>query len=121
MPTTDKFSKKVVSTTVLNDRTNLENDHLLVKTAEKAGETYSFQQQLLKTDLIKSTETEGGDDFKVEYVWRNIIFFIFMHLTIPYTFYVGIRGWKVNILLWRKFGCWLNHSFILGLILKSSN
>lgn len=95
MPTTDKFSKKVVSTEGFNGQQEI--DKLLVKD-EIANS--SEQDSNDENEFIGKPEDE---EFKIEYVWRNIIFFIFMHLCIPYAFYVGIRDLKVYLFFWRKF------------------
>jgi len=39
----------------------------------------------------------------VEYVWRNIIFFIFMHLCIPYAFIIGAWNLKFYLVAWHTF------------------
>ena len=94
MPTTDKFSKKVVSA---HGGPQPENDKLLAKT-ELAD---SFEQQLAEVDAQTGRKSHV-EDFKVVYVWRNILFFVFMHLCIPYAFYVGIRDSKYHMFFWRE-------------------
>jgi len=100
MPTTDKssspgrFTRKVVSTNVIERQPNDEQDKLLDKTSENE----SFEH-VLHTDLTESTKADD-DDYEMEYVWRNIIFFIFMHLLVPYSFIKGYLEWKWYLLAW---------------------
>lgn len=111
MPTTDKFSKKVVSTTIINRQPNLNNDRLLVKTVEKI-ETVDAIDELseLNTELIKFKPEE--ELYEIEYVWRNIIFFVLMHCCIPYAFYQGAKDLKFYLFVWRKYFCDLRFKLI---------
>lgn len=94
MPTTDKFSKKVVSA---HHGQQPENDKLLAK-SELAD---SFERQIADVDS-QTKHKADANDFQVVYVWRNILFFVFMHLCIPYTIWVGLEEKKYRLIPWRE-------------------
>jgi len=102
MPSKDKFAKKVVSTTVLNDKSEGENDKLFVEHIEGANEMNQFEDDLSTADAIE-LKKPVHDEYKVEYVWRNIIFFVFMHLCIPYALIRGALEMKFYLVAWHTF------------------
>lgn len=109
MPTNEKVinNKKIVS---IDNQPNHEFDQLLVNRTANNQTTEMIKSDSKEDDLVglefeqlKPEEKVLIDEFKVEYVWRNIIFFFFMHLCIPYAFIVGWYEEKYYLFFWRKF------------------